>query len=378
MDDLTDKKHNSVERRERTFIKYIAYLTSHYVEDEVKTSEVLPILAKSVKADSDNEAKLALKALAMTSITTQASEIYSGMRSSLEATIKHASTPSVKVAAIHCLGAVTFWSGGVDEILTEMEFLMEIITTDGDSADAFDDADVVTAALQEWGFLATEIDDMEEYSEDAVDAFADQLESSAASVQIAAGENIALLYEKSYNQHEEGDDQGEISDFRKLRILEPEEVPGAQRYDAYHNKGRITQLVEGISNVSGRGIKKSNKRSLHSNFASILTTVENPTCGPMYNQTLDPMTNQPRASYKSVKLDNEWAVRMDRWWKWLRLSGYRRLLGGGFVSHFTDGNPAVVDYLPVETVKGKRSKKEKRTGHGLGRGFDEDGDYDDY
>ena len=373
LNELTDKKHNRVDRRERALISYIAYLTSQFVEDEVDVSEVLPVLGKSIKADTENEVKLGLKALSMTSITTQDSQIYDGMRMSVESVIKHSDSPSVKAAGIHCLGAIAFWSGGIDEILAQMGFFMEIVTSDGDSVDAFDNALVVTAAMEEWGFLATEIEDMEEFSEDAVDAFADQLESSAASVQIAAGENIALLYEKSYNQ--EDPEEMDSTEYRRLRHLSPEDMPGEERYSAYHNKGRIIQLMEGIAHVSGRGIKKSDKRSLHSSFASILATVENPTCGPSYNQTIDPLTNQVRGSYKTVKIDDDYAVRTDMWWKFLRLAAYKRLLGGGFRHHFADGNPAVVDYLPVEeAVKGRTEKRGKR--NGFSRGFE--GDESDY
>ena len=70
----------------------------------------------------------------------------------------------------------------------------------------------MTAALEEWGFLATLQDEMEDATEAAMEAFVDQLESSDANVQIAAGENVALLYEKSFTEREEdeevsGDDE---------------------------------------------------------------------------------------------------------------------------------------------------------------------------
>ncbi|KAK5149279.1 hypothetical protein LTR16_012713, partial [Cryomyces antarcticus] len=47
---------------------------------------------------------------------------------------------------------------------------------------------------------------MEDSTEPAMDAFVEQLESSDPSVQIAAGENIALLYEKSHTELEDDED----------------------------------------------------------------------------------------------------------------------------------------------------------------------------
>jgi hypothetical protein len=38
---------------------------------------------------------------------------------------------------------------------------------------------------------------------------------------------------------------------------------------------------------------------------------------------------------------------IDRWWKWIRLASLRRILQGGFVEHYYQGNRAVLDNLPV-------------------------------
>jgi len=261
------------------------------------------------------------------------------------------------VAAIHCLGTCTFFGGADEEgILEQMGFLMEIISSDGNFVNAGDDGPTVTAALEEWGFLATESPDLENESEEAIETFVEQLESSESTVQIAAGENIALLYEKSYSPQEEGelltedDDDDSSADGGSSPASDDEEEIGSRlvkRYNAYHNTRQIITLVDALAHVSGHHINKKSKRSLHMNFASILTTIENPRRGPQYNKAIDHETDRHYGSKKTFKIHQDSFMRLDRWWKWLRLAALRRLLQGGFVAHYLEGNHAVLETLPV-------------------------------
>ncbi|OAX76992.1 hypothetical protein ACJ72_08714 [Emergomyces africanus] len=249
---------------------------------------------------------LALKAVSLTALTFLDETIYDQMAAVLRRTITDSPSLPIKAAAIHCLGACTFFGGaGEDDIIDQMNFLLEIVSSDGHYANAGDDADVVTAALEEWGFLATEVEDLEHESEDAIEAFAEQLESSESSVQIAAGENIALLYEKSYTPLEDGetidegveDDENEFSDEEGSSFLSDDEDNSnnnnnnnssggtgsgprlIKRYNAYHNTPRILNQVDALAHISGRHINKKSKRSLHANFSSILNTIANPRRG---------------------------------------------------------------------------------------------------
>jgi hypothetical protein len=237
-----------------------------------------------------------------------------------------------------------------------MVFLMGIISSDGNLVSAGDNGPTVTAALEEWGFLATEVPDLENESEEAIETFVEQLESSESSVQIAAGENIALLYEKSYSPQEEGelptedDDDNSSVDGGSSSASDDEDESGSRlvkRYNAYHNTPQIISLIDSLAHISGRHINKKSKRTLHMNFASILTTIENPRRGPQYNTAIDHETDRHYGSRKTVKIHQDSFMRLDRWWKWLRLAALRRLLQGGFVTHYLEGNRAVLDSLPV-------------------------------
>ncbi|KAA8571497.1 hypothetical protein EYC84_001497 [Monilinia fructicola] len=182
IEEIIDRKRSSAEGREHTLMAYNHYLMARYCYDEIegKISELYPALCKSIKAGTgEKEACLALR------------------------DHKHV---TVKAAAIRAVAALAVYGGASDsEISDIMNEFLEIIESDGNLVDAPDSVEVVTAACEEWGNLATLVDDLEEESEAAMEAFVEQLESSSTSVRIAAGENIALIYEKSYTQRDSND-----------------------------------------------------------------------------------------------------------------------------------------------------------------------------
>lgn len=283
----------------------------------------------------------------------------------LTRTIRDSTSTAVKAAAIHCLGTCTFFGGaGEDGHLEQMTFFLDIVASDGQSIGAADDAGSVTAALQEWGFLATEIEDLEEESEEAVSIFIDQLCSNEPGVQIGAGENIALLYEKSYTPQEDDDDNEEensesdssLTSNNKNSLDRPKLV---KRYNAYHNTPELERQLQSLASVSSKRINKKDRKNLHSNFASILTTVENPRRGPMYSTAIDQDTNRHYGSKRTIKVGREGIMNIDRWWKWIRLAILRRILQGGFTEHYYQGNPAVLDALPVMMRAAKQFERSR-------------------
>lgn len=418
--EITDRKRSSVQGREDYLTAYVRILSAHYAGDELegRTDELLPALAKSIKSESsEKETILAIKAVALTAVNLPHGGIYDGFHRILKNMITDSTYLAVKAAAIHGLGAVTFFGGaGEDDMLEMMEFLLEIVSSDGHFIEAHDDADCVTAALEEWGFLATKIWSLEGESDDVIEVFAEQLDSGEEAVQIAAGENIALLYEKSYikpkesqfvykspDEEEEGDsdsdsdDEDEDLDADDGNTSAPndeEDVvsqPKLKRsYEAYHNTHAIISKMDAIAHIGGRHISKKSKKSLHSNFASIITSIKNPRRGPNYSTAIDPNTEHYYGSRRNVKISSPTSgggeMRIDRWWKAIRLAALRRVLRGGFVAHYFEGNRAVLDTLPVIMVgfhgkgggygqgvsgakkKGRGARGVRREGGGGGKG----------
>lgn len=364
IENLIDRKKSSVQGREQTLMAFNRTLRNDYMPEplEERADELLSALLKSIRSEvSDNEAILALNAIALLAITTGLPNIYDDTVSILQRTIRISSSYDIKAAAIHALGAATYFSGGDEGTIQEqLSFFMEIIESDGRYANASDDVQTVKAAVQEWAFLATNIEDIEKESEDAVEAFLEQLDSEDVEIQIACGECIALLYEKSYTPLEEDEeipaDVNEI-DARADEIL-------IKRYDAYSNTPKVLHKVQELATASGRHIHRNLRKQLHQNFTSIQHTIENPAHGPHYSVAIAPETGEAYGSRKTIKItgkqdQDDAEVALDRWWKWIRLSSIKKILLGGLVNHFNQGNEALEDCLPFERVNRSSLKKSR-------------------
>ncbi|KAJ5953662.1 hypothetical protein N7454_000558 [Penicillium verhagenii] len=352
--EILDRKRSSSQGREEALAAFCRLTKYHYAVEEIYTSvtDLLVAFSKSARSDSSaREMTLALRAIELLAITASDNKVFENTEPLLTRTIRDSSSNAVKAAAIQCLAACTIFGGaGEDGILDQMTFLLDIVASDGHSINAPDDPISVTAALQAWGFLATEIEDFESESEEAVQILMDQLDSGDSAVQIAAGENIALLYEKSYTPQEDDDDDdgdeedSEDSDEHEAASNGPKLV---KRYNAYHNTPDLERQLQSLAHIHSKSISKRDKKSLHSNFASILTTVENPRRGPRYNMAINQDTNQHYGSTLTVKIGRHGIMGIDRWWKWTRLTALRRILQGGFSEHYFQGNRAVLNNLPV-------------------------------
>lgn len=351
--EILDRKRSSVQGREEALQAFCRLTKYHYAVEELNgtVDELLAAFARSVRTEvSTREASLGLRAIELLALSAFEDTIYQNAEPLLTRTIRDSTSAVLKAAAIQCLGACTIFGGaGTDGILEQMAFLLDIIATDGQSIDAKDDAAVVTAAIQQWGFLATEVDDFEEESEEAVQIFMDQLDSSDSNVQISSGENIALLYEKSYTPEEEDEDE-ESGDSDESNEHDNDTNTGpklVKRYNAYHNTPELESQLQSLATIHGKQVSKRDKKSLHSNFASILTTVENPRRGPRYNTAIDQNTNRHYGSTLKVKIGRHGVMSIDCWWKWIRLTALRRILQGGFAEHYFQGNRSVLNSLPV-------------------------------
>lgn len=281
-------------------------------------------------------------------VTSPSDLIYEAVISPLKRVISDSASIPSKAAAVHCLGTCTFFGGASDdEILDNMAYLLEIVASDGAFIEAQDEPTPVVAALEEWGSLATLIDDLADESEDAAEYFVEQLSSSNPAVQVAAGENIALLYEKSYRPLTEDDGPAEYSE---LDIAsDPDDVPGVPKlvknYDAYRRTDVLKDTLSDLARLNTRRLSKKEQKSLRTNFADILDSVEYPTHGPRYQNAISHETGKRYGSRMTVRIHKEGVMRIDKWWKLHRLQALRRVLQSGFVTHY-ERNPVVFESLP--------------------------------
>ncbi|KAF2748324.1 IFRD domain-containing protein [Sporormia fimetaria CBS 119925] len=353
IEQIVDRKRSSTEGRGDSLRAYAHILMARFSKDEVdrRMSELLPSILWSIKQETtEQETVKALKALAVTIITVDSDDIYDSVADLLRRKISDSESIEVKVGAIHALSIAAFFGGASETEMEDiMSFLVEIVESDGLFVNAHDEASVVTAALEAWGLLATEVEDMEDATEAAIEAFVDQLESADAGVQIAAGENIALLYEKSYSPLEadeeyeaDSEEDGDVSGDKMVK-----------RYTVYRRQDQLLHTLDELAGISGRGISKKDKKSLHSSFADIRNSVEKPTRGPKYSTALDQDTGRAYgAGRMKVKINRSVEVRIDKWWKLQRLNALRRVLQGGF-THQYDENEAVSRCLPFSVMKSR-------------------------
>ena len=342
--DLLERKGSSGKSREDGLTTYVKCLTSHYLAEVLygRVDDLLPAFLRSIKTEtSEKETIMALKAVALTAITFSDNSIYETVSSTLKRATSDSQSLPVKAAAIYSLGiCISFGGAGEEEMMDVMTFLLEIASSDGAFIDADDDADVVAAALNTYGFLATQVEDIEHESEDAVAAFLDQLDSDEAKVQIAAGENIALLYEKCYTPREVDDESSseeESPEDESRGDHPPVQSYLIKRYNPYHNTIEVLDKVTALASLSTKSMNRRDKKTLHQAFASIALTVQEPRLGLQSNN----------ASKMVVRIQREGEMRVDKWWKLMRLNAIRRLLGGGFVNHYFEGNKQVLDALPM-------------------------------
>jgi Interferon-related developmental regulator (IFRD) len=348
---LLERKGSSYHSREENLTTYVRCLTAHHLADVLygRVPDLLSAFGKSIKAETSvKETTLALRAVSLTAISYAEETLYESIVALLKRTISDSQSNHVKAAAIDCISiCISFGGGGEEEILELLTFLLEVVSSDGSFINADDSSEVVTAALNNYGFLATQVDDLESESEDAVAAFLEQLDSSYVKVQIAAGENIALLYEKSHLPMDDADSSSDEDDDDS-----DEEVNASMKrgYNAYHNTREVLDKVTALSSLSTKTIGRRDKKTLHQTFASIAMTVEKPQMGLQTNN----------ASKMIVRIHNEGEMRVDKWWKLTRLNAIRRLLAGGFVNHYFEGNKQVLDALPLimrDTSVGMRSPR---------------------
>lgn len=355
IDDLLERKGSSTNSREESLSSYDRCLTAHHLADTLhgRVRDILAALSRSVKAEvTEKETTLAIRGIALTAISIQDETIYENMAPLLKRVISDSQYPHVKAIAIDALATcISFGGAGPEEIEDTLTFLLEVVSSDGSFIGADDSPEVVAAALVAYGFLATQVDDLEADSEDAVATFLDQLDANEVKVQIAAGENIALLYEKSYTPRSYDDDSDE-DEAEDDQMSSEDDVPAEERhlvkrYNAYHDKSVILDKVQSLASLSTKSLNRKDKRDLHQAFASISSTIENPRVGPSTNS----------ASKMTIRIHREGEMKVDKWWKLMRLNAIRRLLGGGFVNHYFEGNKQVLEVLPVIM---------RQTGAGLG------------
>ncbi|RKF64068.1 Uncharacterized protein C20F10.03 [Erysiphe neolycopersici] len=345
IEEIKEKKRSTTQGREKALSRYANNLMSRYAFEEItgKSRELTPALLKSIKGNvSEKEACNALLAITLTVITIPSEINYDFVEQDLKRTYRDSKFSHVKAIAIYSLSAIAPYAGASEfEINEIMDELIDIVESDGNSIDAPDNAEVVVAACEAWGHLATFLDDLESKTETVMDAFMEQLNSSDSNVQIAAGENIALLYESSYTEREAEDGPASKIYDNEGFLIDSSRV---KRYEVYKHKDQLLHTLTSLKNESSKHIAKRDRKNLHASFSDIINTIEYPTRGPRFQNAINVETGNRYGSRMKIRVKNKASLDIDKWWKMFRLNALKEVLGGGFLVHFQQNN-AIIDSI---------------------------------
>ncbi|EMR66248.1 hypothetical protein MGN70_007426 [Eutypa lata] len=355
--ELLDRKRSSAKGRESTLNAYAHLIRHHYAAEQVEGhfGELVPALLRSVRGGANHEETVAaLKALTLTILSAQSETVYDQVWNSLKGACENSDEESVKVEAIDAMSIAVMCGGGSVEAAEDlMDFLVEIVESDGHSVDAPDNGPVVAAALTAWGFVASHLDDLQAQSEQALEAFTEQLESTDAAVQIAAGINIALIFEAA-REYEEAEGEGD-----------EENGNGASSgaWNLQYDQHRLVQRMTALARESSKAVSKKDRKQLHASFNSVLTSLERGK-GPGYStarrQASNPHTGGSRVDFNDgefreygyrerIRVHNI-SMTIDTWSLSARVEMLRSILGGGLAAHYLE-NPAVSDLLSAAQVQ---------------------------
>ena len=267
---LQERKHNNSEAREQYLDIFIKVIRTRYVpETHEWLDDAAPELAELFLRDANRAAAarerlLSLQAYTLLVGTVEGLDVCEGGEKTLKQIITDEDDDDCQVWAIYALCMTILYGGGLEETALElMEYLLDVVQTDGESIQAHDNGVVVAAALQGWAFVASHVSDFSEYADLAMDAFVDQLDSADLEVQAQTAACIALIYESSRNHEEE--------------TGEPFQLP----YDPKRLAERIGQL----SKLSSKSVSRKDRRDLRENLVSVVTSLERGV-GPYYSTAL--------------------------------------------------------------------------------------------
>lgn len=326
-----ERKKMSNQEREDMLKSYLHLVRHYFAQFEIQSSmnDLVLGLVRAVRSGgSATEKTLALKALTVTILTNPSDSVLDQHISALKSAVEEDDAEEeVKIAGIYALAAAAMYGDGSTEAAEDMlQYMIEIIESDGHTVGAPDAAGVVVAALKGWGFIAAHLEDLSEHSEQSMEAFVEQLDSTDAHVQTSAGDNIALLFETAREMEEES---GEKMNFQ-------------------YDPKRLAQQMRDISKGS-KSISKRDRRHLKSDFTSIATGLERGK-GPGYSTAGRPASNPNKGGsivnsahgadvnefgYRQMLFVGKEKITIDSWALSAKVEFLRIVLAGGFPTHLS-------------------------------------------
>jgi hypothetical protein len=338
--------------------------------EQIMAEETFPILIRVIKKDSGDSVTHALRALAAAPMVfTPLNGMFTGVKDVVRKCILQSETITNKVMAIQTLGSVAFFGGaGYDDMDSVMDLFFQIIQTDGESANAVDNVEIVVAAIEQWSFLSTLVEPDDMKFNEVLEALENQLESSSPEVLLAVADGIGLLCEQQYEprsldkwsrpQDDGGDDAkfADTQDYILEQGLPPRyrKATWEQNHDFFQgNNHLIREKLNDIASSTMRQHRKDMRRELHSTFRDVVHTIDFPWRGPRFSTALSDGEGTKMHGHRLFRNGRT----IDRWWKLHRYNAIKRVLRGGIGQHLNSGEPAA-DCLEGDLTAPSRLKDE--------------------
>ncbi|KAM3581257.1 hypothetical protein VKS41_006084 [Umbelopsis sp. WA50703] len=337
LEDLTEKRSST---RTEALTKLNQIMSRHFVAAALQSrqKEVLELLKKSLKkGGSADESIQATRGISLTFINhgeisaAEQEELYQDIMPSLRVCALHSENAKVKEQCLQAMAMLTFIAASNADTLRIMEFLFQLLETDGadlnlEEIPADEVGNIMAIILRGYGLLFAStygegsgtLEDAWDELEKVVPVFTMFLESGTKDVRVAAGEDIALIFE-SINIHHNLDDERDPDD-------------PAPEYDEMNE---LVQALQQLATDSSRRRGKQERKEQRSAFRDIMRTVEE--------------GERPVERHKfGGKL-----VTFRGWTKLVELSAFREIIKQGLQHHFAENDllQSIFRYVPVNDVR---------------------------
>ncbi|KAG0182078.1 Interferon- developmental regulator 2 [Apophysomyces sp. BC1021] len=322
---IDDLATNRTSIREEALTSLITSLLRHYAAEalEPRNEELLLLLRRSLcKGGSQKESCLAAEAIALAFVNHgdmsvgEEEDLYQIILPALKSTLSHSNDIWIKTNCLQTMALVTFIAASDIDSQLVRNYLYDLIETEGEGLDMDDMApqDVdqfLCAALRAYGLLfissfsegIINFDLVWEEIEKVMPLYEMLLESSDKDVRVAAGENIAVMFEIVRICTELEEDEEDFDE-------------DAEQRPEYDNMDGLIHTLRQLSVDSSRRHNKNDRAEQKSVFRDVIKSVE---------EGVKPV--------EELKIGGR-VITFRGWSKILVLNAFRRSIGQGLQLHF--------------------------------------------
>ncbi|KAI8350618.1 interferon-related developmental regulator-domain-containing protein [Choanephora cucurbitarum] len=301
------------------------YCGSFFDNNPSAQEALLQLLVRLVrKPGTTEEAVLAARAIGLAFVNageqsdSEQESLYAMVLPYLKQVIKDSNQVELKCQAIDTLATMTFAAASTSSTKGALDYLYKILISNASQIQP-DESELSTndlllvmeATLRAYGLLYASvfgqgrhsIDDAWDEWQSAMPAHLDLLESKSKDVRVAAGENVALMYECSHAPKNNGQSE-ETEEEEKEDMSEYEELDD------------LIDILQRLANESSRRVNKQDRKEQKSAFRDILKSVQT--------------GHRPK---ERLKLGRQRFV-FRGWAQIIELHAFRSILGAGLANHF--------------------------------------------